>query len=679
MSTVASLQIKLGADVSSAINGMSKSEFAALKVADSFNRAAEASQQYGTLAAVAGNRVAQAAQGAQSILNNIKFDRISTEGEKSFNSLQRIVDAAANVGNAATLMGSGFVQAQNIANVALTAVGAAIPRVGIAIAGMAGPIGLAVGAVGALVGGLIAWKTAQDNTIDSQRELNNKISEQISSLDAEFAVLRNANLSYETRGQLIDKVNDKYGTTIKNLKDETQFANQLGTAYENVAASIKNKILIEANQERIKELITEITSLEKISRGFNSKKIDDLTSKGASPGQIEAYNKPFEDAKNRAKELNGELSNILNDTAKLFNDAFSGGDDKGKGKGKGESNAKVDEIKKAYQDLENTLIGIQTRLSQGLIEPLDVTDLKIDAFTATIDKLINIDPDGSAAQQAIDRYKALFDRSQIEIKPLVRPEIAQLENIGTGNAEKSAVDSIQKKFNEQLAQLKINALPDGTNALDDFVDKYAEKIGKAVSITSQLGGQLLNIANLAGNFEGRLNELDNYYSREQELIESSVASESVKAARKKSLEEDVNRKRKSILREQAQQQKVSAIFNAIINTATAVTKALAEGGPAYAAIVGALGAVEIGIIAGQPIPALASGALISGPNTVLVGEYSGASSNPELISPVDKVKKYIVEAVESAGSGASNLVGILRNDDLYFMMERAQQRKFRTG
>lgn len=679
MTTVASLQIKIGADVSAAINGMNRSEYAAQRVAESFDKAGESSTTYGTLAAIAGQKVAQAAQGAQRILNNVNFDKITQEGEKAFNKIQKVIDLTANAGNAATLIGAGFVKAQQVGNVALTAIGAAIPRVGLAIAGLAGPIGIAIGVVGGLVGGLIAMKTAQDNTINSQKELNNQIRTETVEMTAMLGVLRDNNLNYKTRGELIEKINSKYGTTLKNIKDENAFVTQLDKAYQDLATSIKNKILIDAQQESIKALVSDIIKLEGSIEGLkkqNSEGADLLASLGGTPGQIEKQTQTttglidaFTESLNQKQ---GQLKSATEKVAKLFNGVIFGD-----GSGKGKKN--VDEVRKAYEDLENSLTSIQTKLANNLIKPIDVDDLQVDAFTQAINRLIQLDPTGKAAQDAINRYKGFFDRTPLSINALIIPQLENLDNKGAGNAANKALKDINAAFSKQLIKIRIDALPDGTSKLDDFINKYIGKIKEAVAFTAQIGGQLLNIASLAGNYENRLDNLEEYYNKESELIDNSVAADSVKTARKKALEDDLNRKRKAVLREQAQGAKLSSIFNATINTAQAVTKALAEGGPIYAAAVGALGAVEIALIASQPVPALASGALISGPNTVLVGEYPGASSNPELIAPVKKVQSYIVEAVQTASSGTSQLIGILRNDDLYFMIERAEQRKFRTG
>jgi phage-related minor tail protein len=69
-----------------------------------------------------------------------------------------------------------------------------------------------------------------------------------------------------------------------------------------------------------------------------------------------------------------------------------------------------------------------------------------------------------------------------------------------------------------------------------------------------------------------------------------------------------------------------AVFNAVINTAAQVTKVIAN--PIMAGIVAGLGAMQVGLIMGQPLPALAMGGPLAGGQPALVGEQG-----PEIFQP----------------------------------------------
>ena len=80
---------------------------------------------------------------------------------------------------------------------------------------------------------------------------------------------------------------------------------------------------------------------------------------------------------------------------------------------------------------------------------------------------------------------------------------------------------------------------------------------------------------------------------------------------------------------------------------------------------------------GIRVPALANGGLVMGPTLALVGEYSGAQSNPEVIAPLSKLQDLIKPDNEIS---ELLLKGELkaRGQDLLLVIERAQQKRNRN-
>jgi hypothetical protein len=72
------------------------------------------------------------------------------------------------------------------------------------------------------------------------------------------------------------------------------------------------------------------------------------------------------------------------------------------------------------------------------------------------------------------------------------------------------------------------------------------------------------------------------------------------------------------------------------------------------------------------IPAFADGGIVSGPTMGLMGEYSGARNNPEVIAPLDKLRGMISDAA-GGGGGGGTLTTRLKGSDLVFALERAQK------
>jgi hypothetical protein len=60
----------------------------------------------------------------------------------------------------------------------------------------------------------------------------------------------------------------------------------------------------------------------------------------------------------------------------------------------------------------------------------------------------------------------------------------------------------------------------------------------------------------------------------------------------------------------------------------------------------------------------ANGGIISGPTMGLMGEYPGASHNPEVVAPLDKLKSLI-------GGGGGTLEARISGNDLLILMNKA--------
>ncbi len=71
------------------------------------------------------------------------------------------------------------------------------------------------------------------------------------------------------------------------------------------------------------------------------------------------------------------------------------------------------------------------------------------------------------------------------------------------------------------------------------------------------------------------------------------------------------------------------------------------------------------------LPKFAKGGVIYGPTLGLMGEYSGASNNPEVVAPLSKLKGLLADEVMSSGTGGRvkfriegrDLVGLLNKEN----------------
>jgi len=157
----------------------------------------------------------------------------------------------------------------------------------------------------------------------------------------------------------------------------------------------------------------------------------------------------------------------------------------------------------------------------------------------------------------------------------------------------------------------------GLDNLSWKITSLAEEYGAAFSMMGDISSQFM---------ANRQIENENWYANEKKLIDNSLKSEEEKEEDILALNNKMAEKTATLKKKQAKADKRAAMFNAAINTAVAVTQVVAN--PILAAIVAALGAVQIAAIASQPIPAFADGGEPPLGQVSLVGERG-----PELFVP----------------------------------------------
>ena len=96
---------------------------------------------------------------------------------------------------------------------------------------------------------------AQKEYADAVQELTENQTEQIGTTINLFDALRKTNKGSKERKELIDEINKRYGTTLKNLEDEVEFQKQLDIAQDEVIDGIKEKIALQIQEKKYASLL----------------------------------------------------------------------------------------------------------------------------------------------------------------------------------------------------------------------------------------------------------------------------------------------------------------------------------------------------------------------------------------------------------------------------------------
>lgn len=130
-------------------------------------------------------------------------------------------------------------------------------------------IGLLVTAVGVLIANYDEWFGKGEQVKKQQEamaEAAKKQREQIASESAEFSTLisrlKQTNEGSKEREDLIKKVNNQYGTTLKNIKDETEFQKQLNVELASYLEYQKAKFALQANEDLIQKNLQKQMSIK---------------------------------------------------------------------------------------------------------------------------------------------------------------------------------------------------------------------------------------------------------------------------------------------------------------------------------------------------------------------------------------------------------------------------------
>jgi len=299
-----------------------------------------------------------------------------------------------------------------------------------------------------------------------------------------------------------------------------------------------------------------------------------------------------------------------------------------------------DAAQKSGKFLASELEPIAERLSklkdQAIfgIRPLEDLTASLKDFAAEADKLKPAEAPGLA------NLKAYFEN----LPDTVDPAMADIQEAFT------RTDVTVQRFYEHLKFLADQA----AKKIKDSVGKSAWEMAKTWQEKLQVIAEVTNLfisqtdAVFSQANTNRLVQIDNEYNARKKAILAMQIDEVQKNAMLENLDKEFEVKRRDTMRSYAGAQKAVALANAVVNTAEAVSKAYSAAPPPFSIILGAiaaaLGAVQIGLIAKQPLP-LAAGAIFKKP--AMLTSQSGQryevaeTGEAELVSSPKKLREAI--------------------------------------
>ena len=326
------------------------------------------------------------------------------------------------------------------------------------------------------------------------------------------------------------------------------------------------------------------------------------------------------------------------------------------------------------QDINGNIEILRTKLQTASVEEAALINQQIAGWQAKADAITNA---GKASQNNAPVWKAEASTLK-DIGANIQILNSQLE---TATIEEAAL------INQQIAawNAKADAIRNAGKAAEDTAVRTGEALkdgwGGIKSIGSSIEGITDSLKGNGNAWQAVVGIVDGFlglYQGFQTVIQVinaltgvtnmlTAAKQGEAAATAIATTTAITGATQEIAASSAKIAVKSAETNA--NVSAAVSGAMA----AYASIpfVGialGLAAVAAIVAAMMSIPKFADGGIVSGPTLAMVGEYAGASGNPEVIAPLDKLRSMLAPS-QGYGSGDVNfrikgreLVGIIEKE-----------------
>ena len=518
----------------------------------------------------------------------------------------------------------------------------------------ANPIGLIITAIGALVAGLIA---AYKNC-EGFRKIVDKVWEAIKPLAN--AIMNGLAKAFEW---LVEKCKEAW-EWLKNILG-------LGKQKVEVAVEVSKPKTPAPKLDMDKPNASDYTYTPTAGAGVKSIKAPMYTANADNLKEykenIQALNAELQTASmERAAEINREIE-LWQQKADAIENA---------GKSVKETTEDVGDLVKAYDRNATTLQGIEANIQV----------LNAELQTASMERAAEINREIELWQQYADKIREAGKISEINNSANTLKDIGDNIQILTDQLQTATVDEAAL-INQQIAAW--NEKADAIRNAGKEAEKSAGSTGKALmqgwsgikgigssieGITSALQGNGNAWQTVVGIVDGFLGLYQGFQTVIQ-IIGTLTGVTNMLTAAKQSEAIATATATTTAVTGAAQEMAASAAAAATKNVETTANVAAAASGAMaahsgipFVGIALGLAAVAAIIAAMASLPKFAKGGIVSGPTLAMVGEYAGASGNPEVIAPLDKLRGML--APQSAAVDFSKVEFVIKGRNLVGIMSK---------
>ena len=478
-----------------------------------------------------------------------------------------------------------------------------------------------------------SFKKSVDSTALAMKQLNSArekgvqdAQQELTSLNVLYSASMDDARSKEERLSAVKQLKAEYPDYFKNLSNESIMAGQASEAYDRLAKSLTDAAIARASMDKMTENATKILDLRDQEKEL-TKELENaqnwLSQFQKSTIQTQADSQSFAYAASKVTTLKNSLQSVrdeitsLNTANKELSSNINVSSLLG---GKQGSSKEVNKNLETIGGITNKINELKEAQSKASGQQQIDLEKEIQLWQEKLNLTQRAIAQGAIGNLGNSQYKDLI---QSELKSVSVPETVKIPVEFDQNTLKRSFRIMQVQFSDSIKELEITGKQIGgilTGSIQSFAQNFGQALasGDGIEVFKSL---LISVMDMLQQFGAA-------------LIAAGVATEAFKSLF------------------------ANPIAGIIAGTALIATAAAAK-----AAL--------------QNATTFADGGIVSGPTYALVGEYSGASNNPEVIAPFSKFKSMIEPMFTDSGmSGEVRFV--IKGETLEGILSKMNRKRNRT-
>lgn len=477
------------------------------------------------------------------------------------------------------------------------------------------------------------FKKSVDSTSLAMKQLNSArekgvqdAQQELTSLNVLYSASMDDARSKEERLSAVKQLKAEYPDYFKNLSNESIMAGQASEAYDRLAKSLTDAAIARASMDKMTENATKILDLRDQEKEL-TKELENaqnwLSQFQKSTIQTQADSQSFAYAASKVTTLKNSLQSVrdeitaLNTANKELSSNINVSSLLG---GKQGSSKEVNKNLETIGGITNKINELKEAQSKASGQQQIDLEKEIQLWQEKLNLMQRAIVQGAMGNLGDDQYKDLL---QSEVKTVDTPAKIKIPVEFDQDTLKRSFRIMQVQFSDSIKELEITGEQISgilTGSIQSFAQNFGEALasGNGIEVFKSL---LISVMDMLQQFGSA-------------LIAAGVATESFKSLF------------------------ANPIAGIIAGTALIATAAAAK-----AAL--------------QNATAFANGGIVSGPTYALVGEYSGASNNPEVIAPLNKLKS-MIEPAQSDPGMSGEVRFVIKGETLEGILSKMNRKRNRT-